>query len=141
VAGNAAENPAPDTLRHLLSLRVQMKKTNGFASIAFAAMLSVGAASSVFAQAKGAPANPGAGKELLAKSGCLACHAVDRKLVGPAHLDVANKYRDVKGAEDKIVAHVRNGGGGVWGPIAMPPHKHIPEADIRTMVRYILTYK
>jgi cytochrome c len=110
-------------------------------SIALAAMLSAGAVSGAFAQGKAAPAAPGAGKELLAKSGCLACHAVDKKLVGPAHLDVANKYRNVKGAEDKLVAHVVNGGGGVWGQIAMPPHKHIPEADIRTMVRYILTYK
>jgi cytochrome c len=116
-----------------------MKKWVG--SIALAAMLSAGAVSGALAQAKAAPANPAAGKELLAKSGCLACHAVDKKLVGPAHLDVANKYRNVKGAEDKLVAHVLNGGGGVWGPIAMPPHKHIPEADIRSMVRYILTYK
>ena len=116
-----------------------MKKWVG--SIALAAMLSAGVVSGALAQSKAAPANPAAGKELLAKSGCLACHAVDKKLVGPAHLDVANKYRNVKGAEDKLVAHVLNGGGGVWGPIAMPPHKHIPEADIRSMVRYILTYK
>jgi len=115
-------------------------------TLAVAAMLSAGMVSGAFAQVKApaapaAPASATAGKDLLAKSGCLACHAVDKKLVGPAHLDVANKYRNVKGAEDKLVGHVLNGGGGVWGPIPMPPHKHIPQADIRTMVRYILTYK
>ncbi len=112
-------------------------------TLTVAAMLSAGMVSGAFAQAKApaAPASATAGKDLLAKSGCLACHAVDKKVVGPAHLDVANKYRNVKGAEEKLVAHVLNGGAGVWGQIPMPPHKHIPEADIRTMVRYILTYK
>jgi len=115
-------------------------------TLTVAAMLSAGMVSGAFAQTKApaapaAPASATAGKDLLAKSGCLACHAVDKKVVGPAHLDVANKYRNVKGAEDKLVAQVRNGGAGVWGQIPMPPHKHIPEADIRTMVRYILTYK
>ncbi|MBC7779602.1 MAG: c-type cytochrome [Proteobacteria bacterium] len=128
---------------------------NWFHSIALAAMLSAGAVTGALAQAKAdpaaaaksapAPAAKGdpavAGKDLLAKSGCLACHAVDKKLVGPAHLDVANKYRNDKGAESKLVAHVLNGGAGVWGQIPMPPHKHIPEADIRAMVRYVLSLK
>lgn len=105
-------------------------------SIALAAMLSAGAVSGAFAQAGAA-----SGKDLLTKSGCLACHAVDKKVVGPSYTEVANKYRSVKGAEDKLTAHVLNGGGGVWGPIAMPPHKHIPEADIRSMVRFILATK
>lgn len=104
---------------------------NWVRSIALAAILSAGAVSGAFAQ----------GKELLTKSGCLACHAADKKVVGPSYSDVANKYRSVKGAEDKLTAHVLNGGGGVWGPIAMPPHKHISEADIRSMVRFILTTK
>ena len=110
-------------------------------SIALAAMLSAGAVSGAFAQAKAAPASPASGKDLLGKSGCLACHAADKKVVGPSYIDVANKYRSVKGAEDKLTAHVLNGGGGVWGPIAMPPHKQIPEADIRSMVRFILSTK
>ena len=114
---------------------------NWVGSVAVAAMLSAGAVSGAFAQAKAAPASPASGKDLLAKSGCLGCHAVDKKIVGPSYTDVANKYRSVKGAEDKITAHVLNGGGGVWGQIAMPPHKHIPEADIRSMVRFILAAK
>jgi len=111
-----------------------MKK---WVSIALGAMLSAGVASSAFAQAKGGAS----GAELLKKSGCLACHQVEKKVIGPAHLDVANKYRNQKGAEDKLVAAVQNGAVGTWGKIPMPPHKHIAEADIRTMVRYILTYK
>ena len=114
---------------------------NWVRSIAVAAMLSAGAVSGAFAQAKAAPAGAASGKDLLAKSGCLACHAADKKVVGPSYTDVANKYRSVKGAEDKITAHVINGGGGVWGQIAMPPHKHIAEADIRSMVRFILATK
>ena len=78
---------------------------NWVRSIAVAAMLSAGAVSGAFAQAKAAPAGAASGKDLLAKSGCLACHAVDKKLVGPSYTDVANKYRSVKGAEDKITAH------------------------------------
>jgi len=112
-------------------------------SIALATILSAGAVSGAFAQAKAAPPAKGAdaGKDLLAKSGCLACHAVDKKLVGPAHLDVAKKYRGVKGAEDQMVTKVLNGGAGVWGQIPMPPHKHLKEPDVRAMVRYILSYK
>lgn len=79
--------------------------------------------------------------ELLKKSGCVACHARDKKGIGPAHLEVANKYRGRKDAEDILVKAIVNGGSGVWGPIPMPPHKHLAEADIRKMVRYILTYK
>lgn len=108
-------------------------------SIALAAILAVGTVSGALAQGK--PAAAPAGPDLLKKYGCLACHAVDKKVVGPAHRDVAIKYRGVKGAEDKLVAHVLNGGAGVWGQIPMPPHKHVPQADIRTMVQYILTYK
>lgn len=107
-------------------------------TLALAAILGAGAVPAAFAQAK---ADPAAAQALMQKSGCLACHAKDKKVVGPAHLDVANKYRTVKGAEDQLVKHVINGGAGVWGQIPMPPHKHIPEADVRTMVRYILTYK
>lgn len=112
-------------------------------SIALAAIVSAGAVSGAFAQAKGAAPAKGAdaGKDLLARSGCLACHAVDKKVVGPSYTDVANKYRGVKGSEDKVVAHVINGGAGVWGQIPMPPHKHIKEADVRSMVRYIFSLK
>lgn len=104
-------------------------------SIALAAMLAAGFTTSALAQ------DAGKAKELMSKSGCLGCHANDKKVVGPGYLEVATKYRGVKGAEDKLVAHIIQGGAGVWGQIPMPPHKHIAEADIRAMVRYVLSLK
>ena len=102
-------------------------------SLALAAMLFAGSAPSAIAQ------DAARGKELMSKSGCLGCHASDRKMVGPSYLEVAGKYRGVKGAEDKLVAHIIKGGAGVWGQIPMPPHKHLAEADVRAMVRYVLS--
>lgn len=104
-------------------------------SIALAAMLATGFGPSALAQ------DAARGKELMSKSGCMGCHANDKKVVGPGYLEVANKYRGVKGAEDKLVAHIIQGGAGVWGQIPMPPHKHLAEADVRAMVRYVLSLK
>ena len=104
-------------------------------SLALAATLAAGFATPALAQ------DAGKGKELMSKGGCLGCHANDKKVVGPSYLDVANKFRGVKGAEDRIVSHIINGGAGVWGQIRMPPHKHLAEADVRAMVRYILSLK
>ena len=58
---------------------------------------------------------------MATKSGCLACHGVDKKVLGPAFKDVAAKYEGDKGAEAKMIAKVKAGGSGVWGPIPMPP--------------------
>lgn len=77
----------------------------------------------------------------LAKSlGCNACHSIDKKLVGPAWMDVSKKYKGVAGAEAKLIEKVSKGGGGVWGGMAMPPMdptgaKH---ADIKKLVGFIL---
>ena len=80
-----------------------------------------------------------ANEALAQKSGCLACHNVNVKVVGPSYKDVAAKYRAQAGAEDKLVAKVKAGGSGVWGPIPMPPHPQIKEEDIRTIVKWVLT--
>ncbi len=80
-----------------------------------------------------------ANEALAQKSGCLACHNVNVKVVGPSYKDVAAKYRGQAGAEDKLVAKVKAGGSGVWGPIPMPPHPQIKEEDIRTIVKWVLT--
>ena len=77
-------------------------------------------------------------KQLAQKYNCLACHAEDKKLVGPAYKEVAKKYKGDAGAEGKLVAKVKAGGGGVWGSIPMPPN-NVPEADIKTMVGWILS--
>ena len=78
---------------------------------------------------------------LLQKSGCTACHAVDKKLVGPAYNDVAAKYKGDAGAAAKLADKVKKGGTGVWGPIPMPPNTNVSDADIKTMVAYVLALK
>lgn len=74
---------------------------------------------------------------LAQKNGCTGCHAIDHKIVGPAWMDVANKYKGEKGAAAKLVAKVKNGGSGVWGPMAMPPQA-APKADVKKLVKFIL---
>lgn len=80
-------------------------------------------------------------EELLKSSGCTACHAVDKPLVGPSYKDVANKYRGQKDAEAKLVEKVKKGGSGVWGQVPMPPNAHVKDEDIRAMVKHILSLK
>jgi len=80
-----------------------------------------------------------AGKALAQKSGCFACHSVDTKIVGPAFKDVAAKYKD-KGAESKLVAKVKAGGSGVWGPIPMPANSpQVKDEDIKALVSWVLS--
>jgi cytochrome c len=77
-------------------------------------------------------------KQLAQKYNCLACHAVDKKLVGPAYEEVAKKYKGDAGAEARLIAKVKNGGGGVWGSIPMPPN-NVPESDIKIIVEWVLS--
>jgi cytochrome c len=78
---------------------------------------------------------------LAKKSGCLVCHAVDKKLVGPAWRDVAAKYRGDATAEARLVSKVGRGGSGVWGSMAMPAHPQVSEADRNTLVKFVLNLK
>ncbi len=91
--------------------------------------------------ASGAPAAADAAKakQLANKYNCLACHAIDKKLVGPSYDDVAKKYKGDGGAEAKLVAKVKGGGSGAWGGIPMPPNSNVPDADIKTIVEWILS--
>lgn len=75
---------------------------------------------------------------LAQKSACLACHSVDKKLVGPAYKDVAKKYKGDKTAEAKLIEKVKKGGSGVWGPVPMPPNATVKDEDIKTLVKWIL---
>jgi cytochrome c len=77
-----------------------------------------------------------ANKDLATKSGCMACHAVDKKLVGPADQEVAKK--DKAADEAALVAKVKAGGKGVWGQIPMPPNAAIKDEDVKTLVKWIL---
>lgn len=78
---------------------------------------------------------------LAQKNNCLSCHAVDHKVVGPAYKDVAKKYAGDKGAEARLIAKVKAGGSGVWGPIPMPPNSQVSDADIKTLVKWVLSLK
>jgi cytochrome c len=70
---------------------------------------------------------------------CMSCHAVDKKLVGPAYKDVAAKYKDDKGAADRLSAKVIKGGGGVWGVVPMPSNPQVTDAEARKLVAWILS--
>ena len=106
-----------------------MKKT--LAAVAAAAGLILGASANAAVDAAKA-------KQLAQKYNCLACHAVDKKLVGPSYQDVAKKYKGDKSAEEKLVGKVKAGGSGVWGAIPMPPN-NVPDADVKTLVDWILS--
>ena len=84
-------------------------------------------------------AEASAGQALAQKSGCLACHSVDKKVLGPSYKDVAAKYKSDKGAAAKLIAKVKTGGSGTWGDMAMPPNAHVKDEDIKTIVEWILT--
>ena len=89
-----------------------------------------------------AAALPAQASEALAKKhNCLACHTVDKKLVGPSYKEVAAKYRADKGADAKLFDKVKKGGTGVWGQVPMPPNGTVPDADIKTLVKWIMSQK
>jgi cytochrome c len=100
-----------------------------------------GAAVACIAVLAAAPARAQNVDELLKKNACLACHAVDKKLVGPAYKEVAAKYRGQKDAEKLVAERVKKGSTGVWGQIPMPPNAAVPDAEINTMVKWILSQK
>ncbi len=78
---------------------------------------------------------------LMQKNGCAACHAIDKKIVGPAYVEVAAKYKDDKNAVPMLAKKVKDGSTGVWGPIPMPPNSTVSQADITDLVTWILTLK
>lgn len=78
---------------------------------------------------------------LAKKSGCLVCHTIDKKVVGPAWKDVAAKYRGDAGAEARLMDKIAKGGGGVWGSVTMPPSPKLGEADRQALARFVLSLK
>jgi cytochrome c551/c552 len=78
---------------------------------------------------------------LLRKDGCTACHAIERKVVGPAFRDVAAKYRRQSGAEQRLVESAKNGSEGVWGNVPMPPNSAVDDKDLQLIVKQILSLK
>lgn len=71
----------------------------------------------------------------------MACHAIDKKLVGPAYKDVAKKYAGQKDAVDKLAAKVMKGGSGVWGAVPMPANTQVNEAEAKKLVTWVLSLK
>jgi len=77
---------------------------------------------------------------LAKKHGCIACHTIEKKLVGPSYADVAKKYKGDKGAAAKLEAKVAKGGSGVWGTMPMPPNApKVPAGDIKELVKWVLS--
>jgi cytochrome c len=75
---------------------------------------------------------------LAASKNCMACHAVERKLVGPSYKDVAKKYAGQKDAADKLAAKIMKGGSGVWGAIPMPANPQVSEAEAKKLAAWVL---
>jgi cytochrome c len=79
--------------------------------------------------------------DLLKKNGCTACHAVDKKVIGPAYVEVAAKYKSDPKAAAYLADKIKKGGSGVWGQIPMPPNTQVSDADIKKIVDDILKLK
>lgn len=111
-----------------------------------AASGAAGAAGAAAAGAAAAGSNGGATQvaaagdpeALLKKHNCVSCHAIDKKLVGPAYKEVAAKYKGDATAAARLVDKVKKGGSGVWGPIPMPPNPTVPDGDVKAIVDWIL---
>jgi len=82
-----------------------------------------------------------ANEELAKKNACTACHAVDKKVVGPSFKEVAAKYKGNAKAEAMLVDKVKKGGVGVWGQVPMPPNSTVSDADIKALVKWVLSLK
>ena len=89
-----------------------------------------------------AMAGPGwADAALAQKKNCMACHQVDKKLVGPSYKDVAAKYAGNKDAVALLAGKIMKGGSGVWGPVPMPANPQVSEADAKQLAAWVLTQK
>ena len=101
-----------------------------------------GAAAPAAAVKPAAAAAPAAGgqdvKTLLAANGCMACHALDQKVVGPGFAEVAARYKGKDGVA-AVAANIRSGGAGKWGPVPMPPFSQLSAADAATLAKYVLS--
>ena len=78
-------------------------------------------------------------EQMLAQYGCVACHQLDKKVIGPSFKDVAAKYKGQPDAASRLAAKVKNGGSGVWGSVPMPPNPQVPDADVHALVQWVLS--
>jgi len=80
-----------------------------------------------------------ASADLAKAKNCMACHALDKKLVGPAYKDVAAKYAKDKDAAGKLAKKIREGGTGAWGQVPMPANPQVSEAEAQTLAKWVLS--
>src|SRR5687767_1351373 len=125
--GSSRSSRAQVRMRRILSSRTnQMKQLLGACAAAMALTLGNSAL---------------ANEKLAQASGCMTCHNVDKKIIGPTYKEVAAKYRGSKSAEADLVKKVKGGGQGVWGSVPMPPNAHVKDEDVKTLVVWILGMK
>ncbi len=95
--------------------------------------------SATLAGALPAAVHAGNVRALAERTGCLACHAANSRIVGPSLAEIAAKYRSDDGAVARLAVKVKNGGQGAWGSIPMPPHAQLEDGEVRDLVRWVLT--
>ncbi len=91
--------------------------------------------------AAAAASNEDPAQQLLTTNACIACHAVDRKLVGPGFREIAQRYQGQGDAAERLAKKIQEGGAGSWGQTPMPPHRHLGDADLKVMVGWIMLQK
>ena len=95
-----------------------------------------------FATALAAAAAPAMADEALAKArNCMACHAMDKRLVGPSYKDVAAKFAKDPGAVDMLAGKIMKGSSGVWGAVPMPPNANVSEAEAKKLAAWVMSLK
>jgi cytochrome c len=82
-----------------------------------------------------------ADQALATAKNCMACHAMDKKLVGPSYKEVSAKYAGQKDAVDKLAVKIAKGGSGVWGPVPMPANPQVSEAEAKKLAAWVMTVK
>jgi cytochrome c len=103
--------------------------------------LMMSAASAALLVMSGSALADDAAMALAQKNACMSCHGVDKKIVGPAYKEVAKKYAGDKGAKDQLIAKVKAGGKGVWGPVPMPPNPNVKKEDLEKIIDWVLSQK
>ena len=130
--------------RNLLILSLMVAMCSGYAVAAAQTAIQVAdkPATAPSKKMKNAALSDADGRKLAQQSGCFTCHAIEKKVVGPAWKDVAGKYRRDKGAEARLIAKVKKGGSGIWGSAHMPAYSpRVSDADIKSLVRFVLSLK
>jgi cytochrome c551/c552 len=142
-AGATFKEPAAPAQTAVASTSAAAAPAGPIAAAAAAPVAPAASSPAPTAAPTGAPValNAQSGQAMMQKDGCAACHAVDKKIVGPAYQEVAAKYSGDKDAAAKLVQKVKNGGSGVWGQVPMPPNAQVPDADIKALVTWILAQK